>query len=141
MGASIEFVIEYDDSDRPPFESDIDGVIDFTKSFDIKYSKPYDLMQAIAGIRGEKKLPPKISPRGFPKNMQYQNKKYYEEIYGLDYKYAGWLTYQEVVECLMSAGIKIEELNEAIFRMVDILKQLSDKLGDSRARLIFAIST
>ena len=69
MGASLYLIFEYDDSDREPFSSDIDGVIDFTKSFNIVYSKPYALMQAIAGIRGNSAITPKILSRGFPKIM------------------------------------------------------------------------
>jgi hypothetical protein len=93
MSATLDLFLEYDDSDQEPFSGVIDGVIDFTKSRNIVYGKPYPLMQAIAGVRGSSKIKPKIGPRGFPNNMNDLIQKHFDEYYGLDYGCAGWLSH------------------------------------------------
>jgi hypothetical protein len=141
MGASIDFMIEYDDSDSKPFEADIDGVIDFSKSFDIVHSKPYELMQAIVGIRGSQEIKPKIKPRGFPQNMNYMVKGYFADLYGMDHQYAGWLYPSEFIQCLNHASINKSDLAEPIQLMIETMEKISNRIGDERVRLIFAIST
>jgi hypothetical protein len=141
MGASLDLVLEYDDSDRAPFSSDIDGVVDFTKSFNIVHGKPYALMQALAGIRGDTAIKPKIPARGLPKNMNHQVAKYFRENHGLDNQYSGWLSYSELLASAESASLRLKDLEEPIQLVFGIFKMLVEKYGDSRVRLVFAIST
>lgn len=141
MGASLDLILEYDDSDREPFSSDIDGVIDFTKSFDIVYGKPYKLMQAIAGIRGDSNIKPAFAPRGFPKNMNHRVEEYFRESHGLDNPYAGWLRFSELTASLEHASLELGEHGDCLQMVFEIFKMLASKYGDSRVRLIFAIST
>ena len=75
-------LIEYDENDEPHEQcsSDIDGVIDFTKSTDILNGKPYELMQAIPGVRVSRNSPPYIPPPpGFPQNLNWRIKRYFDE--------------------------------------------------------------
>lgn len=141
MGASLDLILEYDDSERDPFSSDIDGVIDFTKSFNIVYSKPYALMQAIAGIRGDSKIMPAIPARGFPKIMNHKVAKYFREHHGLDDPYSGWLLYSELLVNMERASLVLKDLSEPLQLAFGIFKMLADKYGDARVRLVFAIST
>lgn len=141
MGATIDLMIEFDDSEIPPFTMDIDGVIDFSKSFNIVHSKPYDLMQAISGVRGNPKVIPKIMPRGFPSNMNPHVRKHMDEKFGLDEHNAGWLNYSELSQCLTHASLQVFELNVHIQRVIEILGGLASKYGNDRARLIFGIES
>jgi hypothetical protein len=141
VGATLDLFLEYDDSDQAPFSGVIDGVIDFTKSRNIVYCKPYSVTQAIAGVRGDSKIKPKIGPRGFPKHMNDQIEKYLEDYYGLDYQYAGWLFYHEVIDCLDGAGIKRKDLPASISLVLEIFENLTNKFGEDRVRLIFAIES
>lgn len=141
MGASLDLILEYDDSDREPFSSDIDGVIDFTKSFNIAYSKPYALLQAIAGIRGDSKIKPHIPARGFPKHMNHGVAKYFHEQYGSDNPYSGWLRFSELTASMEHASLGLKDLDDSLQIVFEIFKLVAGKYGDSRVRLIFAIST
>jgi len=141
MGASLDLILEYDDSDREPFTSDVDGVVDFTKSFNIVHSKPNALMQAVAGIRGDSSIKPKISARGFPKNMNHEVAEYFRKNHGLDSPYAGWLRYSELLASMENAALSLKDLDDPLQLVFKIFKTLAEKYGDARARLVFAIST
>lgn len=142
MGATLDLFLEYDDStDAEPFIGDIDGIIDFTKSRNIVYCKPYSFMQAVAGVRGSSDIKPRIIPRGFPKHMNDQVNKYLDQYYGLDYQCAGWLFYSELIECLEHAKIKKNELETSIQIFIKIFELLKDKYGEKRARMVFAIGS
>lgn len=141
MSATLDIILEYDTSDASPFGGDIEGVIDFTKSFNIVQSKPYAFMQAIAGVRGDPSVVPKISPRGFPKKMHHAVEEYFGESYGLKYRCAGWLSYSEVKASLEHASLPIKDLDDSLQFMLEIFGLLSKKYGDAKARMIFAIGS
>lgn len=140
MGATLDLILEYDASEGKPFSTDIEGVIDFTKSFNIAYSKPYAFMQAIAGIRGNSTIVPKVSPRGFPKKMNHLVEEYFRENHGLNSQYAGWLTYSEMTDCLANASLSFKDLGEPLQLVMDVFRTLTEKFGESRVRIIFGIS-
>jgi hypothetical protein len=141
MGATIDLFLEYDDSCAEPFSAAIDGVIDFTKSVNSVYCKPYSLMQAIAGVRGDSEINPKFPPRGFPRQMNHFVTDYLADSYGLDYKCAGWLLYQELIESLQHARLCRKELPDSIQLFIDIFEMVKDKYGEARVRMVFAISS
>ena len=141
MGANLELFIEFDDSDAEPFTSDIDGVIDFSNSISITHCKPYELMQAIAGVRGDTSIKPLIDPRGFPQTINPQVGKHINDFYGPGYKTAGWLRYSELMACLKHANLDPSTQKESIQLVFDILRQTKELYGDDRVRLTFIISS
>lgn len=141
MGADLEMFIEFDDSDAEPFTGDIDGVIDFSNAISITHCKPYDLMQAIAGVRGDKSIKPLIAPRGFPPTMNRRIGKHVDDFYGPKYKTAGWLRYSELMACLKHADLDPSTQKESIQLVFDIFRQTKEVYGDDRVRLVFVISS
>ena len=141
MGAALEMFIEFDDSDAEPFTSDIDGVIDFSNSISITHCKPYELMQAIAGVRGDESIKPFIAPRGFPQKMTRRVGKHIEDFYGPEYKTAGWLHYSELMACLKHANLDPSTQKASIQLVFEILRRTKEVYGDDRVRLIFMISS
>lgn len=142
MGSCLDIFIEYDDTcldGVEPFESDIDGVIDFTKCANITHSKPYEFIQAISGARSESKINPLIQCRRFPAKMNWKVKSYLDEQYGDGHELSGWLLNSELQSCLEHVRFNPSNVDYAISLVIELMDTLSRKYGDKRVRLIFAI--
>ena len=144
MVATLELYLEFDDSfddSTPPFSCQVAGLIDFRKSVNISHSKPYALLQALAGVRGDPHLLPLIAPRGLPQVMNPQLAAQLQLYYASDYPWAGWLSYPEFCACLQHQGLELKQLGPPLTFVCSLFAQLSAYYGAERVRLIFVIDS
>jgi hypothetical protein len=146
MGARICAFIEYDDmclydSNAPEaFTGPTDRVIDFTEYEALYAGKDYDFFAAISGIRNRFGIPPLFRPRGLPDGVKRQVREGILKFFSEDYSGIGWLRLEEIDAALSHMGIGRKNLSLAASVVLGCMQILTNAIGDSRVRLVFAVS-
>jgi hypothetical protein len=136
MAASILAFIQFDDNTpkgEHPFSCEPST---WSLEWDIGFygCKDYRFIAAISGMRAERGKKPLIPLRGFPPTFGPGLELIKDE------PLAGWLTHSEILSCLDHFDIAQSDLHDSVLNVLQAMKQLKEKYGNDRVRLVFAIS-
>lgn len=104
-------------------------------------SKNYVFFAAIAGIRSETEIEPLYPPRGLPQHRSYALQKHLREWGGeIGEIGQGWLTLCELEAALDHQRVNREHLSFETETILAIMRNLGQRLGPDRVRLLFGFS-
>jgi hypothetical protein len=135
MSRSVLAVIEFDDNTPPnePAFTNEGSIWSLQEDWGLLGCKDYKFMGAISGIQDSTHKGPLIPLRGLPRNAAQSVKQLQDELI------TGWLTYNEIIASLEHHSVKVETLDPAVLRVLDVMRLLGAKLSEDRVRLVFAI--